>query len=409
MFLMTGKCTLKSCNKEQDVRMTKQGIFCVGALVAMMGIQPIAYAQQSDLYQFSAHFIDLAMFTDESMTGDHTTNSASLLLNADLNLVSDQNHNFGRIKIQYAVNGLNDDAQLNTSTNWMGGVGSYIGGAIAANDLAPMQLSLFTWDKKWNDQLFSSVGRTNIRRHFLYNNCENPVLCTDPIKGAMGSLPVSYGYWGAYLKYDLNDQFYVHSGIYEVNTDDYVNKNKGLDFSTKKSIGETQVYGLGYHFNPKNKAEILYFNNNSEYKNAFTKQLYEGTEGLNFRFDYDFGQSYLPTFFGAYSYINETNQPYKSYWELGFHYPLNESFKHIGLKYGRSSLNDDFVKHMTTINGNDHQEASFISIDTKFKYKNLTLSPFAQYIWNPDNYYQAKGDVFENNVIVGLLTQFKIY
>lgn len=32
-----------------------------------------------------------------------------------------------------------------------------------------------------------------------------------------------------------------------------------------------------------------------------------------------------------------------------------------------------------------------------------------QYIWNPDNYYRSTGKTFNSNVVVGLLTQFKLY
>lgn len=389
--------------------MMKKLYLNLAVISCLYGITKLAYAEQSDLYKFSVNLVDLAMYSDKSMVDDHTTNSATLLFNADLKLITDEKNDYGSIKIQYAVNGLNDDAQLNTSTNWVGGVGSYIGGAIAGNDITPVQLSLFAWEKQWNDQLFTSVGRTNLRRNFLYNNCWNAVLCTDPIKGAMGSLPLNYGYWGGYFKYNLTDNLYFHSGLYEVNVDDYINKNKGLDFSANKRLGETQVYSFGYKFNEKNKAEILYFKNNSTYKNAYTKQSYKDTDGLNFRFDYDLDYKYSPNIFGTYSHILEKNQAYKSYWELGVNYKLDGLFSNVGVKYGESLLNEDFVKQTISINGNGNKKTSFLSIDTRFKYKNLTVSPFVQYIWNPDNFYQAKGAALDHNFIAGLFTQLKIY
>ncbi len=52
---------------------------------------------------------------------------------------------------------------------------------------------------------------------------------------------------------------------------------------------------------------------------------------------------------------------------------------------------------------------TFISLDTAFKYKRVTLSPFVQYIWNPDNFYRSNQGGFDHNVIVGLLTQVNLY
>ena len=382
--------------------------FLFGSILLCSSTLFAEQVKTSDFYKFSVNFIDLGMYSDESMVGDHTTNAASLVFNANLKLKSD-NYNLGDINIQYYLNHVNEDSQLNTSTNWMGGVGSYIGGAIAGNDISPTQLSQVTWDKKWSDDLYTSLGRTNLRRHFLYNNCGNPVLCTDPIKAAMGSIPVTYGYWGGYLKYNLTDKIYFHTGLYEVNIDDYINKKHGLDFSTTKRLGETQVYSFGYQINEVNKIEALYFYNNSEYKNAYTKESYKGVDGFNVRFDYSLDTNKSPTLFGSYSYINEENQAYKNYWELGANYKLSGFFKNIGVKYGESLLNNDFVKQTELVNGNTHKNTSFVSVDTKFKYKKLSLSPFAQYIWNPDNFYQAKGEVLDRNLILGVFTQFQLY
>lgn len=376
----------------------------VAALFFMVGNNAYASPVKADeFYSFGANVVDLAIYSDESMVGDHITNAASLILNANLKLKSDD-FDLGAINLQYYINDVNEDSQLDTSTNWMGGVGSYIGGAIAANDISPTQLSLVTWDKKWSDELYTSFGRTNLRRHFLYNNCGNPVLCTDPIKGAMGSLPLTYGYWGGYLKYNLTDNLYFHSGLYEVNVDDYVNKKHGVDFSATERLGETQVYSLGYNLNAKNKIEALYFYNNSKYKNAYTKEIYKSVDGFNIRFDYTFDAKFSPKIFGAYSYIDEENQAYKKYWELGVNYSLDFIFKTVGLKYGESRLNDDFAKRIYQVNGNPHKNTSFVSIDTKLQYKNLSFSPFAQFIWNPDNYYQAHGEYLDHNLIVGILT-----
>lgn len=359
-------------------------------------------------FKFTANFIDLAVYSQESSVDEHFTNTAGLFLNTDIKL-SNESHDLGVLKAQYIFNGLNNDAQLNTSTNWFGGVGSYVGGAIAANDLASSQLSLLTWDKYWDDKkLYTSIGRTNLRRYFLYNNCQNLMLCIDPIKGAMGSLPINYAYWGSYAKYNVSDNIYVHTGVFEVNTDDYVYRKKGVDFSFHHQLGYNQVYGIGYK-DKQSKAELLYFYNNSEYRNAYTKEQYNGTDGLNFRFNHNFDNPHLPSLFGAYSYIAEKNQPYKDYWELGASYKINQGKNHLGVKFGQSQLNDDYVLLTEKLNGNKNKTTSFLSFDTNINYKRLTLSPFVQYIWNPDNYYRSTGKTFNNNVVVGLVTQVKIY
>jgi porin len=385
---------------------SKQG--CIGTLVLLYSISANAEISLKDNFKFTANFIDLAMYSQESNVDDNFTNSAGLFLNTEIKLAN-ESQDFGVLKAQYVFNGLNDDAQLNTSNNWFGGVGSYVGGAIAANDLASSQLSLLTWDKYWSDKkLYTSVGRTNLRRYFLYNNCQNILLCTDPIKGAMGSLPTNYAYWGGYAKYNLSDHIYMHAGVFEVNTDDYVYKKKGLDFSFHHQLGYTQVYGVGYK-DKNSKAELLYFYNNSEYRNAYTQEKYDGTDGLNFRFNHDFNNQNIPTVFGAYSYIDEKNQPYKNYWELGLSYKINQGKNHLGVKFGQSQLNNDYVLMTEKINGNNNKTTSFLSLDTDINYKRLTLSPFVQYIWNPDNYYRSTGKAFNSNVIVGLVTQIKLY
>jgi len=79
------------------------------------------------------------------------------------------------------------------------------------------------------------------------------------------------------------------------------------------------------------------------------------------------------------------------------------------VKFGQSQLNDDYVLMTQKINGNNNKTTSFLSLDTDINYKRLTLSPFVQYIWNPDNYYRSTGKAFNSNVIVGLVTQIKLY
>lgn len=375
-------------------------------LVSIISLSTTSHAD--DRIKLSVNFIDLAMYSQENSTGSESTNSAELLLNSDIK-INYQDVDLGMLKMQYTLNGLNTDAQLNTRKNWFGGVGSYIGGAINLNDIAPSQLSLLTWDKKSLDNhIYTSVGRTNLRRYFLFNNCQNIALCTDPIKLSMGSLPSNYGYWGGYLKYQINENFYIHSGIFEVNTDDYIYEKKGLDFSFNHKDGYTQIYSLGYQ-QKKNKIEALYFLNNSEYSNPLSSKPYKNTEGFNIRFSYDPILLKRTSFYGTYSKNLEKSQAYNYYVELGLNHDLNIQRTRIGVKIGQSRLNDDYYAITQMSNGNKNQTTSFLSFDAAIKYKMLTISPFVQYIWNPDNYYRSNNGSFDHNVIVGLLTQIKLF
>ena len=88
---------------------------------------------------------------------------------------------------------------------------------------------------------------------------------------------------------------------------------------------------------------------------------------------------------------------------------INARGDHIGLKFGQSELNDDFYAFTQQLNGNQHKTTTFVSFDAAIKYKKVTFSPFVQYIWNPDNYYRSNQGGFDHNVIMGLLTQVKLY
>lgn len=80
------------------------------------------YAQdQTPLYQFGVNVVDLALYGQKSMVDDHTTNAASLILNAHLKLKS-ETFDAGAINIVYSINDVNEDSQLDTSSNWMGGL-----------------------------------------------------------------------------------------------------------------------------------------------------------------------------------------------------------------------------------------------------------------------------------------------
>lgn len=376
---------------------------------ALSGFTEVCLASSEDksFYDLKINLIDLGIYSKESSTDTHFTNTATLFLNSSLDLDA-LGADLGKINMQYSLSFLNSDSQLDTTTNWVGGVGSYVGGALGINDISPYQLGALTWDNTWSNDLSTSIGRTNARKYFLYNTCKNIVLCTNPIKGAMGSLPVNYGYWGAYAKYNLNKNFYVHTGVFEVNNDDYVNKKHGLDFSFDKKIGYNQVYGLGFK-DENSRAELFYFYNNSDYVNAYTKESYTNVDGIDFRFNHQFENIELPEVFGTYSYINNKNNSYKDYWELGANFNLKNDKNYFSIKFGQSTLNDDYAKLTQTINNNSNKQTTFASIDTSFNVKSIKFSPFAQYIWNPDNFYRSKGEKFDDNLVVGLLTQVKLY
>ncbi|RLL21817.1 porin [Acinetobacter chengduensis] len=373
-------------------------------------IPSLAVAEAEKKSDVHVNFTDLALWSKNSSKGEFF-NSANLTLNSNL-FFEDVNLKIpGKVTLTYNLFGLDNDSQLNSSENWQGGVGSYLPGALAMNDIADFQLSNLTWDSSWADnKLYTSIGRLNARRYFYYNICSLGALCLDPVKTATGSLPMPYGYWGGYFKYNLTDDFYIHAGAFEVNSNDFVEEKNGLDFSLNHGNGENYIYSAGYNLPEKRgKAELTYSENKSDNRNALTGQTYTQINSYNARFNYKFDPEQRYEVAGTYSYIDQENWVYKSYWELGLNCKDCLLGQKLGLRSGQSTLNDDFYSYTQTLNGNQHKTTTFVSIDTEFAYERVSVAPFVQFIWNPDNYYKSQGDSFDENLIVGALFKAKLY
>lgn len=383
----------------------KTGIYILMALAPTL-----TFADVEKKSNVNVNFMDLALWAKNSGEGEFF-NSANLTVNSNLFFEDVDLKMPGKVTITYSLFGLDNDSKLNTTQNWQGGVGSYLPGALAMNDIASYQLSNLSWDSSWNnDQLYTSVGRISPRRYFYYNICSLAALCIDPVKSATGSLPPPYGYWGGYFKYNLTDQLYFHAGAFEVNSNDYVQEKNGHDFSFNHNNGENYMYAVGYSLPEKRgKAELTYSANKTPNRNALTGETYDQINSYNLRFNYKFDAEQRYEVAGAYSYIDQKNWVYESYWELGLNCKDCAFGQKLGLRAGQSNLNDDFYAFTQNLNGNQHQRTTFASIDTDFSYKRVSVSPFVQYIWDPDNYYKGQGDSFDNNLIVGALFKAKLY
>ena len=87
-----------------------------------------------------------------------------------------------------------------------------------------------------------TAGRTNAKRYFYVSNCGTIVACNDPlIEYTTGILPYPYGSWGGYAKYTVNDNMYVHGGVFESNPEDYL-KTKGFT-GIRNASGATSLAG----------------------------------------------------------------------------------------------------------------------------------------------------------------------
>ncbi|TCB73337.1 carbohydrate porin [Acinetobacter sp. ANC 4173] len=358
----------------------------------------------------SIDFMDLALWANNSSEGNFF-NSANLAFKTnayfqDINLPIP-----GYINFTYTLFGLANDNQLDTSTNWMGGVGSYVPGAIAMNDVTSNQLSNLTWEAKWLDNSLETViGRVSPRRFFYYNICSMAALCVDPVKTATGSPPSPYGYWAAYTKYLISDHWYIHGGAFEVNTSDYPEEKHGLDFSFNHNAGENYIYSLGYKFDDeRGQTELTYSDNNAQYKNAYSGEYYDGIKTYNARFNYKFDEEKKYEIAGSYSYIDQKNWAYKSSWELDLNCKECLFHRKFGFRVGQTQLNNDFYEYTKTLNGNKNKTTTFVSADTEFKFKYYSISPFIEYIWNPDNYYKGQGESFDQNFIIGALFKARLY
>lgn len=79
---------------------SKQG--CIGTLMLLYSMSANAEVSLKDNFKFTANFIDLAMYSQESAVDDNFTNSAGLFLNTEIKLAN-ESHDFGVLKAQYGL------------------------------------------------------------------------------------------------------------------------------------------------------------------------------------------------------------------------------------------------------------------------------------------------------------------
>ncbi|WP_111895474.1 carbohydrate porin [Acinetobacter sp. MB5] len=382
---------------------------CLTGLLGLASSQIWAGVQTGPL-NTSLTYADLALDSSENTT-KHFTNINMFILDSTLNLNQVTGDDLGKIKLQVTTKGIfgNQDQDPRYRNMWMSGTGSWSAGWLASNELSDYQISQITWDKSWlNNSLDTVIGRTNPRKYFLYNYCQNFALCIDPIKGAMGAAGFNYGYWSAYGKYHVNDKLYLHSGIFEVNTDDWLNQKHGLDFSFHHGKGWLTVFGAGYKINDSSKIEAFYFNNSSKNKNALTGEVYKNTDGFNIRMNYDFVDKPFGVF-ANYSRITESNYPMKGTWEAGVHCYHCLFNQRISAKVGQTELHPYYTVLTERANGVDQAKNTYVSIDTNFKYKNLSVGPFVQYFFSSDNFWLSTQKPIKHNVVVGAAVTLSIF
>ncbi|TCB80418.1 porin [Acinetobacter sp. ANC 4173] len=381
---------------------------CLTSMFTFTSFQIWAGIQTGPL-NTSLNYADLALYSKENTTKNFT-NMNMFILNSTLDLDKLNEHDLGEIKLQFTMKGFgNQDQDPYYQNMWMSGTGSWSAGFLASNELADYQLAQISWDKSWlNDSLDTVMGRTNPRKYFLYNYCQNFALCIDPIKGAMGAAGFNYGYWSAYAKYHMNDKLYLHSGIFEVNTDDWLNQKHGLDFSFHHEKGWLTVFGAGYNINDKSKIEAFYFNNSSINKNALTGERYKNTDGFNIRMNYDFVDKPLGVF-ANYSHITENNYPLKGTWETGIHC-YDCVFNHrISAKFGQTELHPYYTILTQQANGVNQAKTTYLSVDTSFKYKKLSVAPFIQYFFSSDNFWLSTEKPIDQNLVVGMAVSLSLF
>ncbi|MDI3250477.1 Porin B [Pseudomonas fluorescens] len=345
-------------------------------------------------------------------------NSGDLYIGADVNLATFDGLNGAALHFEQTVFILDKGTGQPTAGKWQGAAGSYFAGAPLHNDITSNQLSLLTYEQKWLDgQLDLHVGRTNGRRYFYIYNCETGVTCTDPILDASsGMLPLPFGAWGGYLKYQVNPSLYVHAGAFESNPMDYLKKRKGLDFSTDDASGTSFLVGIGSKpGNDTTQYELNAYFNSSKQVDPLTGASDYGTAGGFFKFRQTLwrgGQQGLQVF-GSLSAAADNKQPFSHFAEAGLTYlaPFDRAQDKLNLKTSYLQVNShqlQFQQRMRMAADGDPElgERNVYAVEANGHFaltRNLAIEPSIQYIINPDNFYNPGATQLSNNgFVVGL-------
>lgn len=312
-----------------------------------------------------------------------------------------------------------------TAGYWPGATGSYFGGVSLHNDITSNQLSLLTYQQtQFNGLLDMTFGRTNARRYLYTSNCETVITCADPIIDyASGVLPIPYGAWGGYLKYDAAKNFYIHSGAFESNSQDILKKRNGLDFSTRNADGASLFFGVG----SKNDApyrshyELNGFFNTSRQADPLTGTTKQGTAGAFFKFQQavwraDRGLGSAPQTlltFGSLSAAANDNQPFRQFAEIGVTYlaPFNRPQDKLSLKTSYMRINDKQLRaqqQARIANGGDsrlgQRNVYAIEANGHFAvYPHVAIETSVQYLIQPDNFYNPGArQLSKDGFVVGM-------
>lgn len=301
------------------------------------------------------------------------------------------------------------------SEEWPGSAGAYHAGAMLHNDLASGYLTRLSLSQSWQDgRVYLEAGRLSPRQIFMVSNCDTWISCTDPLLDtATGTLPVPYGSWGAYARFQPQGQTYWHAGAFEFNVATVLDKKTGYDWRTKDAsgaslwlgVGQKQGYGqapypLTYEFNV--------FHNTALQTDPLSGETRRGNTGAIWRFrktvwrpDGGNPAAHKPEaweVFGLASYSAYGANPFRLNAELGVTWrgAFGRPDDALSMKVGwqRMSRNQQEYQRRERIaaGGADiagHANSFRLEANTHLA---LTRTAFlelsAQYIFRPDSYYR---------------------
>ena len=345
-------------------------------------------------------------------------NSGDVFVGADVDLGTLAGLDGAAVHVEQSVFILDQGTGQPTSRNWQGAAGSYFAGAPIHNDITSNQLSLLTFEQKALDgRLDMHLGRTNARRYFYIYNCDTVVTCNDPIiDSSSGVLPPPYGAWGGYLKYQVNPSLYVHAGAFESNPMDYLEKRKGLDFSTDEASGTSFLLGIGSKpGDDTTQYELNAYFNSSKQVDPLTGTSDYGTAGAFFKFRQTLwraNQQGLQVF-GSLSAAADDKQPFSHFAEVGLTYlaPFDRPQDKLNFKtsYLRINPHQLAFQQQQRIDNNGYPhlgERDAYALEASGHLalsRNLAIEPSVQYLINPDNYYNpSTRELSGNGFVVGL-------
>ncbi|CAH0645841.1 MULTISPECIES: carbohydrate porin [Pseudomonas] len=355
-------------------------------------------------------------------------NAGAIFAGADLDLGKLLDNNLGTFHFEYTFFPWMRNEGVPTADKWQGAVGSALAGSVMHNDIDAGYLSLFAYSQNFlDDRLQITAGRTNAKRYFYVSNCGTIVACNDPlIEYTTGILPYPYGSWGGYAKYTVNDNMYVHGGVFESNPEDYLKKTKGVHWDPGNASGATSLAGVGLEQtiaqNPyPYRYELNAFHNSAEQIDISDGSKHRGSSGAIFRFSQTVARDDLSDpkslgqawqVFGAWSYNADNSQPFEHFLEAGVTRvgPFGRPQDSVSLKASYLRLSDkqvDFQNQQrfaaTGLDQHMSKGESRVELNMHWQAtKYLSFEPSVQYIFNPSNFYNPSAEVSGNGTVLGL-------